>query len=512
MLVVLVLLTLCCIAWFKLLSFSHVQPQLKYPPGPVAIPLLGNIFHLNHVSPWKTYQQWGKNFGNLLSFNILGRHIVVINSLSIATELLDQRSTIYSGKPRLEMLNLMGWGFNLAFMQYNDPRRKQLRRMIHKGVGQPSIMNIQTLALEQSEALILQLSESPKKFMEHIVHYTALIVLQHTLGPIDWTKYKYIMYDITLKAIHTMSESVFFGAQAVFAFPLLGQLPLYCFGPSFKKIASEQQYLTARLKEEPLQIAKSQINCQYSSWAAELLEEHSSGSSSAPSEDNIKDAMGTILSALQISISRSPYSILALVLNPHVQKHAQEDIDMVVGNHRLPSFEDRESLPFITAICQETLRWHTPTPLAAHSTNQEDEYSGYNIPADTAIMANIWAMTRDADIFPSPDQFDPERFMDQGHLITDNMNFLWGFGRRLFAESTLWIAIARILAVYNIERAKTPLGEEIEVEENYTNTGLFITPKPFQCDFVARSDKSKALLDHLRLASDDSRQLLELEL
>ena len=48
--------------------------------------------------------------------------------------------------------------------------------------------------------------------------------------------------------------------------------------------------------------------------------------------------------------------IYALSLYPEVQRKAQEDIDRVVGHHRLPDFSDRNSLPIISAIVKEALR------------------------------------------------------------------------------------------------------------------------------------------------------------
>ena len=48
---------------------------------------------------------------------------------------------------------------------------------------------------------------------------------------------------------------------------------------------------------------------------------------------------------------------LAMVLNPEVLKKAQEEVDRVVGNGRLPSFADRPNLPYIDAVLKETLRW-----------------------------------------------------------------------------------------------------------------------------------------------------------
>lgn len=54
--------------------------------------------------------------------------------------------------------------------------------------------------------------------------------------------------------------------------------------------------------------------------------------------------------------------MLAMVLYPDAQRKGQAEIDAVIGNDRLPTFEDMESLPYVTAIVKESLRWHTISP------------------------------------------------------------------------------------------------------------------------------------------------------
>jgi len=54
---------------------------------------------------------------------------------------------------------------------------------------------------------------------------------------------------------------------------------------------------------------------------------------------------------------------LAMVLYPEVQRKAQAEIDAVVGRDRLPDFGDRPLLPYVSAILQETFRWHPVLPL-----------------------------------------------------------------------------------------------------------------------------------------------------
>lgn len=52
-----------------------------------------------------------------------------------------------------------------------------------------------------------------------------------------------------------------------------------------------------------------------------------------------------------------------MVLYPEVQARAQAEIDRVIGSGRLPTFDDRASLPYLDAIFVELLRWSPVVPL-----------------------------------------------------------------------------------------------------------------------------------------------------
>ena len=46
-----------------------------------------------------------------------------------------------------------------------------------------------------------------------------------------------------------------------------------------------------------------------------------------------------------------------MTLFPDIQSRAQEEIDRVVGNERLPVLADRDSLPYLSALQSEIYRW-----------------------------------------------------------------------------------------------------------------------------------------------------------
>lgn len=54
-----------------------------------------------------------------------------------------------------------------------------------------------------------------------------------------------------------------------------------------------------------------------------------------------------------------------MVQHPDVFARAQAELDAVLGvAQRLPTFEDRTSLPYCDAVFTETLRWGVPVPLS----------------------------------------------------------------------------------------------------------------------------------------------------
>ena len=67
--------------------------------------------------------------------------------------------------------------------------------------------------------------------------------------------------------------------------------------------------------------------------------------------------------------------VLAMLHAPEVQRKARYELDKVTGGERLPTFEDRASLPYISAIEKETLRWEVVIPLGVPHVLLQDDVS-----------------------------------------------------------------------------------------------------------------------------------------
>ena len=52
-----------------------------------------------------------------------------------------------------------------------------------------------------------------------------------------------------------------------------------------------------------------------------------------------------------------------MITHPEKQKKCQDELDEVVGRSRMPTFKDRENLPYLCATIREVLRWRTIAPV-----------------------------------------------------------------------------------------------------------------------------------------------------
>ncbi|KAF9508831.1 hypothetical protein BS47DRAFT_1246786, partial [Hydnum rufescens UP504] len=129
--------------------------------------------------------------------------------------------------------------------------------------------------------------------------------------------------------------------------------------------------------------------------------------------------------------------LLVMVLCPEAQKKAQDEIERVVGNDRLPSVHDRDALPYVENLIKEVRRWWLLAPGAISHRLMEDEYKGYFIPKGLVILFILFlpscttrCISRDEEMYPDPETFRPERFIEPNADGLDPYKFAFGVGRR----------------------------------------------------------------------------------
>ena len=71
----------------------------------------------------------------MVSLNVLGQPIIILNSLDIAVELFEKRSAKYSARPRMVVAGeMIGWDQSLVLSPYGE-RFRDIRRLLHQFIG-----------------------------------------------------------------------------------------------------------------------------------------------------------------------------------------------------------------------------------------------------------------------------------------------------------------------------------------------------------------------------------------
>ncbi|QRW13590.1 cytochrome P450 family protein [Ceratobasidium sp. AG-Ba] len=171
-------------------------------------------------------------------------------------------------------------------------------------------------------------------------------------------------------------------------------------------------------------------------------------------------AIGLLAGGTDTGVGSLIVFVIAMLLFPEVQSKAQKEIDSVVGIGRLPTVEDQPNLQYIRRIMLECARWQPVVPLAVPRRCSEDnEYHGYLIPEGAIIFGNVWAISRNEDVYPDPETFNPDRFLDPNLPPAP----VFGWGRRVcpgmyYSDSSLFLVIVSMLAAYNIVPPKDEAG------------------------------------------------------
>lgn len=131
-----------------------------------------------------------------------------------------------------------------------------------------------------------------------------------------------------------------------------------------------------------------------------------------------------------------------MIIHPQVQSKVQAELDSVVGKSRALMESDVSEMTYLPAVIKEVLRLHPPGPLLswARLAITDTTVDGYHVPAGTTAMVNMWAITRDPDVWADPLEFKPERFFngpDFSVLGSDLRLAPFGSGRRTCPGKTL---------------------------------------------------------------------------
>ncbi|THH19211.1 hypothetical protein EW146_g1905 [Bondarzewia mesenterica] len=483
-----------------------------YPPGPRSLPIVGNLFDVPQTASWVTYGKWAKKYGDLLSVNMLGKTVVVINSAEVAKELLDKRGSVYSDRPSIPMHDLMSFNsFSLVTMRYGNQWRTG-RKVADQCLRLNAAVTYRPMQKRKAHEFLRNIMRDPDNFLGHIKYLTASVIMSLTYGQ-EITSFNDRYVALLEESVKRAVATILPNSVLVNVFPALQYLPRWLPGMGFLDFAADTCKLLREAMDAPFSFVKKEMEngTALPSLTREGLNLYETSGIDDEAERTVKGVAATIyMAGVETTVSAVSTVFAALILHPEVQRRAQAELDAVVGRDRLPGFEDRKELPYVEAVCMELLRWKVITPLAIpHATSEDDVYGNYFIPKGSHVLANVWAILHDPVAYPDPESFIPERFMTPEGSVKEDplLTCAFGFGRRIcpgrhLADATLWIVVASILSAFHVGNAKDESGHNITPTFEFTESGASCHPLPFTCSIVPRDRQAQDLIKASEVQAD----------
>ena len=147
------------------------------------------------------------------------------------------------------------------------------------------------------------------------------------------------------------------------------------------------------------------------------------------------------------------WALYLIARNPEVALEAQKELDRVLCD-RPPKLDDLQSLPYVRAILQETMRVYPPVYALPRIAIADSELGGYPIPRGTVVIASISGIHDSPAWGEDRNTFRPERFLSGDWPRRAYMPY--GAGRHLcigsdFANVEIAIVLSMILQRYNLQ-------------------------------------------------------------
>lgn len=140
-----------------------------------------------------------------------------------------------------------------------------------------------------------------------------------------------------------------------------------------------------------------------------------------------------------------------------------------------------------------------------HRVIEDDVYKGMFIPKGSLIFANTRGIAMNEATYHDPSSFKPSRYLPKSKGGQEEPLPLaqFGFGRRIcpgrhLADVSLWLALATILSLFDVKKAKGDDGQEI-IPKIELNSGLTSHPKPYECLVQLRNEQARDLVSQVRL-------------
>jgi cytochrome P450 len=176
---------------------------------------------------------------------------------------------------------------------------------------------------------------------------------------------------------------------------------------------------------------------------------------SAMSDSDVCSQLLTLLVAgHETTATTMAWAFYGLHRDPGTLRRAREEIASLGPE---PEPAQLAALPYLQAVADETLRLHPLLGEAARTVKDRYSFQGYEIPAGVTVAVSIIMIHSDPELYPEPQRFRPERFLERKFGPSEHVPFGGGHRRCIgaaFAMNEIKIVLGTLLPRFELELAE----------------------------------------------------------
>ncbi|XP_068669751.1 geraniol 8-hydroxylase-like [Aristolochia californica] len=477
--------------------------SLRVPPGPRGVPLLG---YLPFLDPelHSGFAELAKTYGPILSLKLGNKLGIVVTSSSLAKEVLRDHDTTFANRDVPAAARVISYGGSDIAWTPHGPEWRMLRKVcVREMLGTASLDSVYYLRRREMRATVSHIYSKVGGTVNvgEQMFLTILNVITSMLwgGTVEGeertsigSEFRQVVGEIT-ELLGKPNLSDFFPGLAKFD---VQGLQRQMKGLFLRFDGIFNSIIEHRLKKDreggKVDEEKSKDFLQF------MLKLKDEGDQKTPfTMVHLKALlMDMVVGGTDTTSNMIEWAMAHMVDKPVVMKKVQDELERVVGRGNIVEESHVSKLHYLDAVVKEVLRLHPALPLLVpHCPSQSCTVGGYTIPEGSRVFVNVWAIHRDPSIWPSPLEFDPERFTQPtakwDYSGNDFHYFPFGSGRRIcagitMAQRMMMYALASLVHSFDWS---LPQGEKLDLSEKF---GIVIkkaiplvavpTPRSFNLD------------------------------
>ncbi|KAN0030274.1 hypothetical protein ACTA71_010036 [Dictyostelium dimigraforme] len=401
-------------------------------PGPIGLPILGNLLSLNGNIHLKL-QEWFKKYGNVFYIRMGNVDTIVLTGYPTLRKAFIENSSKFSSRFVLKSrLKLSNHGENIT--TENGEKHAILKKIVLSELTPIKIKKNQSLIMEEIEKLFLVLdkhAEDGKPFL--INNYFSMFSMNLMLRLLFNVEYPYTEDENDVhENIKNIREFFKIGGKPFISdfidIPFLKNKRDNVFYQAYEKTSKEckkliEQYQLKVKEQNNLITDKDAI-------VSKLIDEFYIGNITWKAV--VYTIVDLIIGGSDTSSSIILFSIIEIINNNEIQMKVYNNIKLALNENDenvLLYNKYRLSIPYIMMIIKETYRKYPAALIGIpHITTEDVSIEGHKIAAGTQIIQNIYASQRCDQFFKNPDIFNPERFEENKNNDCNSQTNLLNFG------------------------------------------------------------------------------------